>query len=365
MSDATRESHPVANLFPLMVGDDFAALAEDVKSNGLLEPIWLHPDGRVIDGRNRYKACRAVDVEPSFRTWSGEGSLVEFIVSLNLHRRHLTSSQRAMAALDAEPLMAEEAAERHSRAAVEANRRRAEPSQPERLLEDVPASQIVDQPADPNERKSSHQAAKLLGTNRQYVSDAKNLKAERPDLAEQVKSGEMSLPEAKRQSNSALYTSNSPEWYTPQDIISRVEASLGGIDLDPCSNSHGSPAVPAAHHFVEADDGLAKEWFGTVYMNPPYGRGIDEWVQKLDAAYQAGRVTQAVALLPARVDTRWFRILRDYAVCFINGRLRFSGADPAPFPSAAFYLGTNEEAFAREFGAIGDLYRRFDAEEAA
>jgi hypothetical protein len=351
VSDTTRDFHPVANLFPLISGDDFAALSEDIRANGLLEPIWLHPDGRIVDGRNRYKACRAAGVEPTFRRWSGNGSLVEFVVSLNLHRRHLTSSQRAMAALDAEAELAKEAEERRRERISDS---RSEPETAQRVA-----------PSEKLERESRERAAKLLGTNRQYVSDAKKLTAERPDLAEQVKTGEISLPEAKRQSNPALYTSNSPEWYTPGDIVSRVVATLGSIDLDPCSNSHDNPTVPAAKHFTEADDGLTQEWAGRIYMNPPYGRGIDEWVAKLDAAYRAGRVPEAIALLPARVDTRWFRILRDYTVCFVNGRLRFSGADPAPFPSAAIYLGPDSTKFYEHFGPIGDLYRRIDAELAA
>jgi len=199
MSDDTRDFHPVANLFPLITGDDFATLTEDIRTNGLLEPIWLHPDGRIIDGRNRYKACRASGVEPTFRTWHGDGSLVEFVVSLNLHRRHLTSSQRAMAALEAESELAKEAEARHRRAAAESNRRRA--AQEESLpVDDVPAIQRIEEP-DPNARTAVGQAAKLLGTNRQYVSDAKKLTAERPDLAEKVRSGEMSIPEAKKAIN--------------------------------------------------------------------------------------------------------------------------------------------------------------------
>jgi len=187
MSDATRESHPVANLFPLMVGDDFAALAEDVKSNGLLEPIWLHPDGRIVDGRNRYKACRAVDVEPSFRTWSGEGSLVEFVVSLNLHRRHLTAGQKAMLGAEVEEALAVEVEQRRRERIAEA---RSEPEMAQRVA-----------PSQKEDREARAQAAKATGSNRQYVSDAKKLKADRPDLAEQVKSGGMSIPEAKKAIN--------------------------------------------------------------------------------------------------------------------------------------------------------------------
>jgi ParB-like chromosome segregation protein Spo0J len=91
----TKEFHPVADLFPLMGDEELLALADDIKANGLLEPIWLGPDGRIIDGRNRYRACELAEVEPAYRNWDGQGSLVRFAVSLNLHRRHLNEAARA------------------------------------------------------------------------------------------------------------------------------------------------------------------------------------------------------------------------------------------------------------------------------
>ena len=202
MSDATREFHPVANLFPLLSGDDLEALTGDIETNGLLEPIWLHPDGRIVDGRNRYRACQAAGVEPRFRTWDGRGSLVEFVVSLNLHRRHLTSSQRAMAALEAEAELAKEAEDRKREAGRRAALRQHRQEQDDALVDDERVTQEVGEPTrDRHAGEASQQAAKLLGTNRQYVSDAKKLTAERPDLADKVRSGEMSIPEAKKAIN--------------------------------------------------------------------------------------------------------------------------------------------------------------------
>ena len=90
--------HPVADLFPLLTGEAFQKLAADIKKNGLREPILLDPDGLIIDDRNRYRACALAGVEPRFVQWQGEGgTLPEVALSLNLHRRHLNESQRAMA----------------------------------------------------------------------------------------------------------------------------------------------------------------------------------------------------------------------------------------------------------------------------
>ena len=104
--------HPVANIFPLMTGAEYDALVSDIAEHGQREAIWLHTDGRIIDGRNRYRACCDIGLVPECKTWDGSGSLIAFVVSLNLHRRHLTSSQRAVVALDILPMLEAEARER-------------------------------------------------------------------------------------------------------------------------------------------------------------------------------------------------------------------------------------------------------------
>ena len=87
------ELHPLCSLFPRIVDNDFHALVEDIRANGLREPIILH-DGMILDGGNRYRACEVAGVEPNFMTFGG-GNLVTFVLSANLHRRHLTPGQQA------------------------------------------------------------------------------------------------------------------------------------------------------------------------------------------------------------------------------------------------------------------------------
>jgi hypothetical protein len=87
--------HPAADLFPLLTGKEYAALRDDVAAHGQREDIVLL-DGQILDGRNRYRVCRELGLEPRCRAWDGEGSPVAFVLSANLHRRHLDASQRAV-----------------------------------------------------------------------------------------------------------------------------------------------------------------------------------------------------------------------------------------------------------------------------
>jgi len=90
--------HEAAECFPPLDGPAFDELVEDIRTHGLREPIVLTADGKVLDGRNRLGACLKAGVEPTFRTFRGPGKAIQYVISANLRRRHLNTSQRAMAA---------------------------------------------------------------------------------------------------------------------------------------------------------------------------------------------------------------------------------------------------------------------------
>ena len=89
----SHELHPLCTLFPRVSGAEFDALVADIKANGLMQPIVLH-DGMILDGGNRYRACLEAGVEPAFAEFAGE-NIVSFVLSVNLHRRHLSPGQQA------------------------------------------------------------------------------------------------------------------------------------------------------------------------------------------------------------------------------------------------------------------------------
>lgn len=109
------------------------------------------------------------------------------------------------------------------------------------------------------------------------------------------------------------------EWLTPPELVNR----LGEFDLDPCTPIN-PPFVHAKYNFNLNDDGLTKKWFGRVYMNPPYGRGMEKWIEKLK------NHGNGIALIFARTETKCFfnHIWDDAdAVLFVKGRIKFYNID--------------------------------------
>lgn len=132
--------------------------------------------------------------------------------------------------------------------------------------------------------------------------------------------------------NAGMFTSKTPEWATPRAFFDALNAEFH-FDLDPCATPENAKCP---RFFTANDDGLARHWTGRVFMNPPYGRGIGQWVAKAFQAVAGGGADLVVCLLPARTDTRWWHdICMKGEVRFVRGRLKFGdGKNSAPFPSA-------------------------------
>ena len=157
---AVMEYHELANIFPLVQEHELSELAQDILENGLINPIVLL-DGKILDGRNRYRACQICDVEPVYETYQGNDPLA-YVISLNLQRRHLSESQRAMVAAK---------------------------------IANMPAHRPTDNSA--NLQTSRAQAAEMLNVSERTVNTAKKVEASgAEELVAAVESGRVSVSAA-------------------------------------------------------------------------------------------------------------------------------------------------------------------------
>lgn len=141
----------------------------------------------------------------------------------------------------------------------------------------------------------------------------------------------------KQAKTDGLYSSDRGDWATPQRLFDLLNAEFD-FELDVCAQDW---SAKCERYYTLADDGLAQPWYGRCFMNPPYGRTIDQWVQKAHDSAEAGALV--VCLVPARVDTAWWWDYCRYGeVRFLRGRLHFDdGEDAAPFPSCVVVFGRN------------------------
>jgi hypothetical protein len=160
------ELHPLCTLFPRITGAEFETLKTDIAENGLRQPIVIH-QGFILDGGNRYRAC--IETGTPFETveFSGD-NLASFVISANLHRRHLTPGQQAAIVASAQ---------------------------------DWSKAQTVGKPKSGNvtglETVAARSAASGASDKTQRMADAVAKKS--PELAKQVAHGEISLPKAHEQ----------------------------------------------------------------------------------------------------------------------------------------------------------------------
>ena len=346
------EFHPLANIFPLIEGQAYQELMADVLRHGIREPIWVY-EGKILDGRNRYRAAQAMGVECPIQEYEGDDA-TGFVISLNLHRRHLSESQRAVVAAKLANLS-------HGQKTSDA--------------------QICATPV------TQSDAAEMLNVSRRSVQAAKVIIDDAPnEVVKAVEAGYMSvnlasqvttLPDADKAQIAAAPTelivdvareavknhraigTGENEWYTPAEYADMAREVMGSIDLDPASCEEANEVIQATKYFSKEDDGLTKTWKGNLWINPPYSRDLmPAFVDKLKQSFINGDVDSAILLSHNNTDTAWFHSLASIssAICFPKRRIKFYRGEEIAAPTngqAFFYLGDNAGEFADVFGAVG------------
>lgn len=347
------EFHPLANIFPLIDGQAYQELLGDVLRHGVREPVWLY-EGQILDGRNRYRAAMAMGVSCPTREYEGEDP-TGFVVSLNLHRRHLSESQRAMVAAKlanmpqgARTDIASIEATSQTQAAELLNVGRASVQRARDVIENAPAEVVhaVEQGA-----MSVSLAAKVVDLPDEYKAEIAAAPAETIREVAQ---------DAVKRAHVANNSGNN-EWYTPARHIELARSVMGGIDTDPASSEAANQTVKAAQYFTADDDGREKTWSGRVWMNPPYAQPLmSDFAEAVARKFEDGEIDQACVLVNNATETQWFQrmLSASSAVCFPKSRIKFM--DPAGNPSGAplqgqaiLYMGESVSAFVEAFSQEG------------
>lgn len=192
MSTMKYEIHQAAKRFPLMTDEEFQGLRQDIEDHGQREPIVVCK-GKVLDGRNRLRACQELKIEPAVREWANgkEGdSPTAFVISANLHRRHLTPTQKAVIAAEITPLF------RTETLAIQRSGGRSGGKQGGRGKK-KPLAEKNSKGLDTVEKKATAKAAASVKVSESLVTRAKRVIKKAPDLKEPLLDGTITISGAQ------------------------------------------------------------------------------------------------------------------------------------------------------------------------
>lgn len=352
--------HPLANIFPLIDGQAYQDLMADILKYGVREPVWIY-EGQILDGRNRYRAALAMGVECPIQEYTGVDATA-FVISLNLHRRHLSESQRGMVA--AKLANIKNGGFSGNQHMPSANLQTPQVSQTDAAemlnvsTRTVAAASKVRDEAPIEVISAVEAGAVSINLASQFVALPDDVKQ---DVIEAIALQSETAKEVMREAvkNHRAIGTGENEWYTPAEYADMAREVMGSIDLDPASCEEANKAIKAHHFFTKEDDGLTKVWKGNLWINPPYSRDLmPAFVEKLKQSFINGDVDSAILLSHNNTDTAWFHSLASVssAICFPKKRIKFYRGEEIAAPTngqAFFYLGDHAGEFSDVFSEVG------------
>lgn len=329
-------------VMPPLSETDYEALKADIAERGVLIPIDVDEDGNVLDGHHRLAIATELGIDcPKFKR-IGLGSDEDkrtHARALNIARRHLDSKQKR-------ELIAAELKD-----------------DPERSNRQIGEALGVDHKTVASVRGEGEACGEIPHVSTVTDTAGRKQPSRKPTktiLIDDDDTVKDSAKAAKAKNTHVSKNSGENEWYTPDDILDRARAVLGGFDLDPASSAIANERVKAARFFTEEDDGLSLPWDAErIWMNPPYAQPlIAQFCSKFAEKLAVGG--EGIALVNNATETAWFQDLASVAdaICFPRGRIRFidpnGEARGAPLQGqAVVYVGGNAEAFVSAFQDIG------------
>ncbi len=294
------QPHPAAKLFPMLPEAELAALAADILKNGQHEPIIITTGNLVLDGRNRLEACKRVKVEPEIQLWDREDDEISptaWVISKNLHRRHLTPTQVAVVGADAEPLFSAEAKARQKAGAARGGASKVSAPGREASFPGDDGGFHTGEEIRELERKAKKQgagkaaaeAAKAVGASTRSVERAKAVIASATKAeVEKLRSGEKTLKQVERETKRATQVAQVRVYQPPAGEFAVIAADPPwqyGDQLDGSDASRGGcpyPTMPleeiCALRPPAAKDSILFLWTTNAFLaDGSASRVVKEW----------------------------------------------------------------------------------------
>ena len=361
------------SLIPPLTYEEKKMLEESILSEGCRDAIVVWND-TIIDGHNRYEICKkhGIPFETVSREFEDRNDVIEWIIKNQFGRRNLPLHERARLALRLKPVIAEKAREKQHSGINQYThslpQNSAKPSIPIETRDEIAKAAGVSHDTIAKVEKIEEAApAPVVQASRKgdiSVNAAyqvtKMMQEEQEEIASRIQSGENAksvVLEVQKRPHVANNSGNN-EWYTPAEYIEAARKAMGSIDTDPASNDIANKVVKAEKYYTIETNGLAHDWTGNVWINPPYSSDlISKFVEKLKE--QRANYNQAIILVNNATETQWFYEIVKIAsaVCFPKSRVKFympDGKTGAPLQGqAVLYVGNNTEKFISAFGGIG------------
>ena len=347
------------NLIAPLSAEEYKQLEDSIMTEGCREPIILWQN-IIIDGHNRYDICtkHGIPYETVSKDFDSKQEAMAWMIDNQLGRRNISAVDRILLAQKKTALLEQQARENQKLGG--------------RLKSGINSGNSSE--AFDNIDKSSdeeftainirRETADLAGVSEGTVAKVMKIQKEHPDLLDNVRRGEMSINRAYKSVVPHLsYASGENEWYTQPQYIEMARSVMGSIDIDPATSDVAQEWIKAATYYTAGDNGLDKDWYGNVWLNPPYAADLlTRFTEKLQHEIREKHVNQAIVLVNNATETRWFATLikESDALCFAHGRTRFIKSledEPrSPMQGQAFiYFGNNVDSFASVFSEIGEI----------
>jgi phage N-6-adenine-methyltransferase len=340
-------------------------LAESINEIGLLHPITLSSDYKLLSGMHRLEAIKLLGMETiECHVMVSGGILYEELIEIdeNLIRNDFTTLERGEQLKRRKEIYEE----------IHPETKQGGDKKSEEYKNQTEINAI---------RSFAQDTAEKIGitdrTIRQEIQIARDIDDSVKDIIRDtaIADSKTELLQIAREKNPEIqkdivdkiinkphitYNSGNNEWYTPSEYIESARLVMGEIALDPASSELANTVVKAKDYFTIETNGIEALWHGKIWLNPPYSSDlVSKFIDKLVESYDNQDVDEAIVLVNNATETKWFQSLIEIAsaICFTFGRVKYwcpEGNQGAPLQGQAIvYIGNNPIAFRDEFKKHG------------